>query len=140
MTIAAVIGRMKASPAAPSGRSTVSAASGSYAAELSASSQKVATRVTGPIRCSPASSDASGRPRIISGTSGTRTQPAPRSVNASKVRGGIAGLVNAKFEPVSGDGASGKTAGSLGSKSTTGYFAGTRLSGSIPAVQFLIRL
>src|SRR6266849_5653307 len=66
MTIATVIGRMNVSPAAPSGSSTVSAASGPYAAELSASSPKVGTPAAEPMRCSPASLEASGRPTIIS--------------------------------------------------------------------------
>src|ERR1700682_5332781 len=50
ITIAIVIGRINVNPAAPSGSSTVSAASGPYAAELSASSPKVGTPAAGPMR------------------------------------------------------------------------------------------
>src|ERR1035437_6108686 len=66
MEIATVIGRMNVSPAAPSGSSTVSAASGPYAAELSASRPKVGTPAAVPMRCWPASLEASRRPRIVS--------------------------------------------------------------------------
>src|SRR6267143_3502299 len=64
--IAAVIGRMRFSPAAPSGIKTVSAASGPYDAELSASRPKIGIARAGPTLSWNSSLFASGRPRIKS--------------------------------------------------------------------------
>src|SRR5580692_8590352 len=64
--IAVLIGTMYRTPISPSGISSVNAASGPYAAELSASSPKIATPGPGPI-CSPRSSEVfSGFPTIMS--------------------------------------------------------------------------
>ena len=54
--IAPMIGRMYARPARPSGISSVSAASGPYAAELSASSPKIGMPAEEPM-CSARSSE-----------------------------------------------------------------------------------
>src|SRR5271165_170805 len=53
-------------PAAPSGISNVSAASGPYAAELSASSPKIGMPAAAPIFSARSSLDAMGRPKTIS--------------------------------------------------------------------------
>src|SRR5580692_9900617 len=64
--IAVLIGTMYCTPISPSGISSVNAASGPYAAELSASSPKIATPGPGPT-CSPRSSEVfSGFPTIMS--------------------------------------------------------------------------
>src|SRR6185312_12757549 len=52
--------------APPSGSSTVSAASGPYAAEPRASRPKIGIPAAAPIRCSGSSSEASGRPNNTS--------------------------------------------------------------------------
>src|SRR5258708_30111560 len=62
MTILTLIGRIWAIPAIPSGMRSVSAASGPYAAELSASRPKISTPLAGPILSAFSSSVASGRP------------------------------------------------------------------------------
>jgi hypothetical protein len=58
----ALIGTMYPVPIAPSGSSNVSAASGPYAAELSASSPKIGMPAAAPMHSARASSDASGFP------------------------------------------------------------------------------
>src|SRR5579863_1689206 len=62
----ALMGTMWLMPAAPSGINKVSAASGPYAAELSASKPKIGIPALTPISSALASSEASGRPRRMS--------------------------------------------------------------------------
>src|SRR5262245_47351120 len=86
MMIVVLIGMSDASPAAPSGISTVIAASGPYAAELSASSPSIGIPTIGPTRCSPSSWEASGLPKstsrmdIRSGRRLFRVGPAGQSI------------------------------------------------------------
>jgi hypothetical protein len=61
--ISVLIGPMYPTPAAPSGISSVRAASGPYAAEPSASSPSIGMPVQTPTRCSPSSSVANLRPK-----------------------------------------------------------------------------
>lgn len=65
-TMSAMIGVTKWRPAAPSGRSNVSAASGPYAADDSASRPSTGIPAAGPISCASASSVDSGLPRTRS--------------------------------------------------------------------------
>src|SRR5580704_13732090 len=60
--MAAVVGTIYATPSAPSAINIVSAASGPYAAELSASSPKMGMPAAGPMRSPVSSQFASGLP------------------------------------------------------------------------------
>src|SRR5262245_328511 len=98
MMIVVLIGMSDASPAAPSGISTVIAASGPYAAELSASSPSIGIPTTGPTRCSPSSWEASGLPKstsrmdIRSGRRLFRVGPACQSIAYPRLAEQVAGI------------------------------------------------
>jgi hypothetical protein len=62
-TMAALMGTMSCTPSRPSGMSSVSAASGPYAAELSASRPKIGMPAMGPMCSARSSLVASGRPK-----------------------------------------------------------------------------